>query len=138
MKRLTILVMLLTCCIAVSCRQHEPAPTPAAGSGGISQAELSSALSERDSQIAALKSRIKQDGETMKVVVGGIQPSLPDLAKKAADLVDGQARSNDRTVQGFAEIPDPAPAGRAGSDFGYVAHLALSNRRTLDGSEDPA
>jgi hypothetical protein len=80
----------------------------------------------------------QEDGETMKVMVGGIRHSLPDLAKEAADLVGGQARSNDRTVQGLAEIPDPAPAGRAGSDFGYVAHLALSDQRPLDGFEDPA
>jgi hypothetical protein len=75
----------------------------------------------------------QEDGETMKVVVGGIRPSQPDLAKETADLVGGQARSDNRTVQALTEIPDPAPAGRTGNDFGYVAHLALSDQRPLDG-----
>jgi len=59
----------------------------------------------------------QEDGETMKGVVSGIRPSQSNLAQEAADLVGGQARSDNRTVEALTKIPDPTAAGRTGDNF---------------------
>jgi hypothetical protein len=54
------------------------------------------------------------DGETMKGVVSGIRRPQSNLAQEAADLVGGQARSDNRTVEALTKIPDPPAAGGTG------------------------
>lgn len=54
------------------------------------------------------------DGETMKGVVGGIQRPQANFAQEAADLVGGQSRPYNRTVEALTEIPDPPAAGGTG------------------------
>ena len=76
----------------------------------------------------------------MKGVVSGIRPSQSNLAQEAADLVGGQARSDNRTVEALTEIPDPAAAGRTGGYFGCEvrSHQQESSQRCVPYRQDSA